>query len=94
MSKFKFSAQEIYLIHEGRCNEGNGTGGFLLSVYFLMPQSTEYHVVSDRHSSPRQDVFLKQYVASGSKVQKDCYSVKLKVNVTRPLIFVSFERAT
>ena len=46
------------------------------------------------HKVKNQGVFVKHYALSGNKVQKAIFSSKVKVNVTRSLTLVSFERAS
>ena len=41
-----------------------------------------------------QGVFVKHYAPGGNKVQKDIFTFKVKVKVTRSLTWVSFERVS
>ena len=50
------------------------------------------HIPDGNKVKKSQGVFVKHYAPGGNKVQKGIFSFKVRVNITRSLTLVSFER--
>ena len=66
--------------------------GCFLSKLFTFSKSLHVDRTFSVNFTVQQGVFVKHYAPGGNKVQKDIFSFKVKVKVTRSLTLVTIER--